>query len=107
MDGFCLAKELLYDVPLCDDSLENQEGSMKYLRAGEVQYVEAVAEQMYRNNRFGEKHCARLLALFAGTCGNLKVPRAPERDLPWVTRYFSYYMAGDEGIMDHPRNSVG
>ena len=80
---------------------------------GEIQYVEGVAEKMCREGKFGERECARLLSLFTGTCGNLKVPRAPlgtgmilgayvhggsfgvtryGRDLPWVARFFNAYM---------------
>ena len=87
--------------------------NLRSMRLGEIQYVEGVAERMCRDQRFGESACARLLSLFAGTCGNLKVPRAPDgkgmvlgafvhggsfgvtrcgRDLPWVTRYFNQYM---------------
>ena len=68
---------------------------------------------MYQENKFAEDDVARLLSLFAGTCGNLRVPRAPNgkgliigayvhggafgltrygRDLPWVARYFNDYL---------------
>ena len=58
-------------------SFEEEPPEMRYLRVGEIQYVEGVAEKMCREGKFGERECARLLSLFAGTCGNLKVPRAP------------------------------
>ena len=94
-------------------SFEEEPPEMRYLRVGEIQYVEGVAEKMCREGKFGERECARLLSLFAGTCGNLKVPRAPlgtgmilgayvhggsfgvtryGRDLPWVARFFNAYM---------------
>ena len=112
LDGCFLETEVLFDVasPIVFD---NEDSQVKYLRMGEIQYVEGVAERMCNDNKFDSKHCARLLALFAGTCGNLKVPRAPKgegmilgayvhagsfgitrygRDLPWVTRYFNNYL---------------
>ncbi|CAE7382490.1 unnamed protein product [Symbiodinium sp. CCMP2592] len=113
MDTFYQPLEVLSDVLPSSVEDDCPDGSVKYLRAGEIDYVETVAEQMFRNDCFSEKECARLLALFAGTCGNLKVPRAPEgqgmilgafvhggsfgvtrygRDLPWVTRYFNSYL---------------
>ena len=69
--------EALSDV--CVEERESDPGGaqVKYLRVGEIQYVEAVVEQLYKEGKFDEPSCARLLALVAGTCGNLKVPRAP------------------------------
>ncbi|CAE7496106.1 unnamed protein product [Symbiodinium sp. CCMP2592] len=90
-----------------------EEPEMKYLRMEEVEYLEGVARGLYENQKFSKSDSHRLLSLFAGTCGNLKVPRAPEgqglvlgafvhggsfgvtrygRDLPWVTKYFNTYL---------------
>ena len=77
LDGFFANTEVLYDAPQTLNGLEDAEYQAKYLRVAEIQHVEAVAGQLCNDNKFAEKHCARLLALFAGTCGNLKVPRAP------------------------------
>ena len=106
--------EVLYDALPQDVPLDEYESQVKYLRVGEIQYVEAVARQLCQDDRYNERDCARLLALFAGTCGNLKVPRAPlgtgmilgayvhggslgitryGRDLPWVASYFNGYLA--------------
>ena len=114
VDGFAADYEVLYDAPQDPDAFEGEEVELKYLRVGEIQYMEAVAQQLYSEDKFQEEHVARLLALVAGTCGNLKVPRAPGgkgmvlgcyvhggsfgitrygRDLPWVQRYFNYYLA--------------
>ena len=114
VDGFAADYEVLYDVPQDPDAFEGEAIELKYLRVGEIQYMEAVAQQLYNEDKFQEEHVARLLALVAGTCGNLKVPRAPGgkgmvlgcyvhggsfgitrygRDLPWVQRYFNYYLA--------------
>ncbi|OLP80086.1 hypothetical protein AK812_SmicGene39547 [Symbiodinium microadriaticum] len=114
VDGFYLEYEhLLQELPLKDEP-EEEEHQVMYMRPQEIQYVEVVAQQLCEAEKYTEKDSARLLALFAGTCGNLKVPRAPEgagmilgafvhggnfgvtkygRDLPWVTKYFnSYFM---------------
>ena len=106
--------EVLYEAPLCDEPFGDCGAEVKYLRTGEIQYVEAVARQLCEGDQFTERDCARILALFAGTCGNLKVPRSPlgtgmiigayvhggslgitryGRDLPWVATYFNEYMA--------------
>ena len=113
LDGFFPGNEVLYDTPPPDDPDGEEEYYLRSMRLGEIQCVEGVAERMCRDQKFGESSCARLLSLFAGTCGNLKVPRAPDgkgmvlgafvhgesfgvtrcgRDLPWVTRYFNQYM---------------
>ena len=105
--------EVLRDVPSDENVFEEEQQCLKYLRIGEIQYVEAIAEQMCNKSEYTDENCARLLALFAGTCGNLKVPRAPEgkglivgayvhggafeltryaRDLPWVARYFNDFL---------------
>ena len=106
--------EVLYEAPDDEDLIEEEERGLKYLRVGEVQYVEAIAKQLYQEAKFAEDDVARLLSLFAGTCGNLRVPRAPKgkgliigayvhggafgltrygRDLPWVARYFNNYLS--------------
>ncbi|CAE7777053.1 GIP [Symbiodinium sp. CCMP2592] len=113
VDGFYPDIESLEEVHV--DLYGNDVGmpQTKYLRVGEVQYVEAIAEQFYKEEKFDEPSCARLLALVAGTCGNLKVPRSPGgegmivgayvhagsfgitrygRDLPWMARYFNTYL---------------
>ncbi|CAE7596997.1 unnamed protein product [Symbiodinium sp. CCMP2592] len=93
--------------------VEEEDPQVKYLRAEEIKYVESVAKQLCEGDHYGESHGARLLGLFAGTCGNLRVPRAPEgaglvmgayvhggafgitrygRDLPWTARYFNNYL---------------
>ncbi|CAE7345741.1 unnamed protein product, partial [Symbiodinium sp. CCMP2456] len=112
-DGFFPDYEVLYDVPRDDDSYEEGEAHVKYLRLGEIQYVERTAQQLCQEDKFSEVDAARLLALVAGTCGNLRVPRATGgkgmvlgayvhggafgvtrygRDLPWVASYFNYYL---------------
>ena len=89
-----------------------EEAGLKYLRLEEISYVEAVAKDSCVNKRFTANDSAHLLSLFAGTCGNLRVPRAPDgqgmvmgafvhggslgvtrygRDLPWTTKYFNDY----------------
>ncbi|CAE7267533.1 unnamed protein product [Symbiodinium sp. CCMP2592] len=92
---------------------DEEEAVMKYLRPEEIEYVELVAKDLFVKEKFTAEDSAHLLGLFAGTCGNLKVPRAPEgqgmvmgafvhggsfgvtrygRDLPWTTKYFNVYM---------------
>ncbi|OLP83551.1 Retrovirus-related Pol polyprotein from transposon TNT 1-94 [Symbiodinium microadriaticum] len=113
VDGFYPFRDVLYEVPSETNDYEDDVSQVKYLRASEISYVEAIAQQLCNENKYHEKDCARLLSLFAGTCGNLKVPRAPEgtgmilgafvhggnlgvtrygRDLPWTTRYFNSYL---------------
>ena len=113
VDGFYPDCDVLCEVPPDSNDYEGDVNQVKYLRASEISYVEAIAEQLCSEGRYYEKDCARLLSLFAGTCGNLKVPRAPEgtgmilgafvhggnlgvtrygRDLPWTTRYFNSYL---------------
>ncbi|CAE7334850.1 GIP [Symbiodinium sp. CCMP2592] len=91
-----------------DDSI------MKYLRVEEIQYVEKIAQHLYQDRKFGEDHIKQVLGVLGGTCGNLKVPRAPGghglvigayvhggsfgvtrygRDLPWVAQYLNGYVA--------------
>ena len=112
-DGFYQEREQLPHELLAPGEHQEQEPQVMYMRPQEIQYVEVVAQQLCEAEKYTEKDCARLLALFAGTCGNLKVPRAPEgtgmilgafvhggnfgvtkygRDLPWVTRYFNSYL---------------
>ncbi|CAE7317114.1 TY5A, partial [Symbiodinium microadriaticum] len=112
-DGFYQEREQLpHELPVPGEPQE-EEPQVMYMRLQEIQYVEVVAQQLCEAEKYTEKDCARLLALFAGTCGNLKVPRAPEgtgmilgafvhggnfgvtkygRDLPWVTKYFNSYL---------------
>ncbi|CAE7342763.1 TY4B-J [Symbiodinium sp. KB8] len=113
MDSFYPEQETLVDPIVDVDSFEGVPQQLKYLRIGEIQYVEAIAKQLCEEERYNQKDGARLLALFAGTCGNLKVPRAPlgvgmilgayvhggsfgvtryGRDLPWVATYFNNYL---------------
>ncbi|CAE7244180.1 unnamed protein product [Symbiodinium necroappetens] len=112
-DGFYQEREQLPHELLAPGEHQEPEPQVMYMRPKEIQYVEVVAQQLCEAEKYTEKDCARLLALFAGTCGNLKVPRAPEgtgmilgafvhggnfgvtkygRDLPWVTRYFNSYL---------------
>ncbi|CAE7538500.1 GIP [Symbiodinium sp. CCMP2592] len=93
-------------------SLE-EECELKYLRLEEIEYLEGVARGLCQDRKFSKRDGHQLLSLFAGTCGNLKVPRAPEgqglvlgayvhggsfgvtrygRDLPWVMKYFNMYL---------------
>ncbi|CAE7455790.1 GIP [Symbiodinium sp. CCMP2592] len=93
-------------------SLE-EECELKYLRLEEIEYLEGVARGLYEDRKFSKSDAHKLLSLFAGTCGNLKVPRAPEgqglvlgafvhggsfgvtrygRDLPWVMKYFNMFL---------------
>ncbi|CAE7633410.1 RE1 [Symbiodinium sp. CCMP2592] len=90
-----------------------EELELKYLRLEEIEYLEGVARGLYEGKKFSKNDGHKLLSLFAGTCGNLKVPRAPEgqglvlgafvhggsfgvtrygRDLPWVMKYFNTYL---------------
>ncbi|CAE7270838.1 GIP [Symbiodinium sp. CCMP2592] len=90
-----------------DDSI------MKYLRVEEIEYVEKIAQHLYQDRKFGEDHVKQVLGVLGGTCGNLKVPRAPGgqglvigayvhggsfgvtrygRDLPWVAQYLNGYL---------------
>ncbi|OLP93881.1 Copia protein [Symbiodinium microadriaticum] len=114
VDGGYPRSEILCGVPDDKGLGEEEERGLKYLRVGEIQYVEAIAKQLYQDAKYTEDDAARLLSLFAGTCGNLKVSRAPKgkglivgayvhggafgltrygRDLPWVARYFNSYLS--------------
>ncbi|CAE7467924.1 unnamed protein product [Symbiodinium sp. CCMP2456] len=114
VDGFFKDFEVLYDAP-GNEPEEEDDYHVKYLRAGEIQYVEKVAQDLYEEEKYADEDVARLLALVAGTCGSLKVPRAPGgkgmilgayvhggsfgvtrygRDLPWVARYFNHFLRG-------------
>ena len=103
--------ELIPGLSEIQDSIRGsfeEEAGLKYLRFEEISYVEAVAKDLCVNKRFTANDSAHLLSLFAGTCGNLRVPRAPDgqgmvmgafvhggsfgvtrygRDLPWTTKY--------------------
>ncbi|CAE7178911.1 unnamed protein product, partial [Symbiodinium necroappetens] len=113
VDGDYPQNEVLYETPTEEDIFDEEEPGLKYLRVGEIQYLETIARQLYQEDKFDEGDVARLLSLFAGTCGNLRVPRAPKgkgliigayvhggafgltrygRDLPWVARYFNDYL---------------
>ncbi|CAE7942340.1 TY5A, partial [Symbiodinium sp. KB8] len=113
LDLFFPKNEVMVDYATDSEVLEDEDPQVKYLRVGEIQYVEAIAKQLYQDSKYSEHDCTRLLTLFAGTCGNLRVPRAPlgigmifgayvhggsfgvtryGRDLPWVASYFNEYL---------------
>ena len=113
LDGFYQEFEAIPDMSGEITLFEEEPPELRYLRVGEIQYVEGVAQRMCMEGKYTERDGARLLSLLAGTCGNLKVPRAPlgtgmvlgayvhggsfgiaryGRDLPWVTRFFNAYM---------------
>ena len=54
VDGFYPDVEALSDV--CVEGRESDQGGaqVKYLRVGEIQYVEAVVEQLYKEGKFDE-----------------------------------------------------
>ncbi|CAE7360569.1 GIP [Symbiodinium sp. CCMP2592] len=113
LDGFYEDFEDYGTIKCDESSFEEETHGIKYLRVGEIEYVEGVARRMCERGTFTERESAKLLSLFAGTCGNLKVPRAPAgtgmilgafvhggsfgvtrygRDLPWVTQFFNAFM---------------
>ncbi|CAE7197715.1 GIP [Symbiodinium sp. CCMP2592] len=75
---------------------DEAEPIMKYLRVEEIQYVEAVAEQLFKEEKYEAEDVERIMGqgLILGAFvhgGSFGVTRYG-RDLPWVTKYLNHYV---------------